>query len=175
MKINNTLLILLFLVLALTGTGQSTSPCVISTGGGFLTDGSYTLSNTVGEMTMILTFSNGSNNLTQGFQQPSELDVPVSVQKFDKPSNVFEVFPNPSDGIFYFTLNSSLEIPGSLNIYEIRGKVIYTENFIHPRDSGLHKLNLQFLPTGIYLFEVLSISGDGEIITRKVTKIIINH
>ena len=175
MKTSNILIIVFTLILALTGVGESTSPYVISPGGGFLTNGSFTLSNTVGEMTMIQTFSNGNNSLTQGFQQPSELDVPVSVPKFDEPYNVFEVFPNPSDGLFYFTLNSSMKITGTLNIYEIRGNVIFTESFIHPKDIGLHKLNLQFMPTGIYLLEVICSNADGKIVVRKITKIIINH
>jgi len=51
---------------------QSLSPTVISSTGGFSSNANGSLSYTVGEMTMVQTFSAGGNILTQGFQQPNE-------------------------------------------------------------------------------------------------------
>ena len=52
-------------------SAQSLTPTVIASTGGFSSNANGSLSYTVGEMTMVQTFSANNNILTQGFQQPT--------------------------------------------------------------------------------------------------------
>jgi hypothetical protein len=80
---------------------QSLSPQVISSTGGYATSPSGSLSYTVGEMTMVQTFSAGNTILTQGFQQPNDnitglLD--LTTDEFGS----FVIYPNPAVDNLWF-------------------------------------------------------------------------
>lgn len=62
-------------------SAQSLSPQVIASSGGFFSNGSGSLSWTLGE-TMTETFTGGSNQLTQGFQQPEMVKVKLNIKAF---------------------------------------------------------------------------------------------
>jgi len=61
--------------------GQSLTPQVIASSGGYFTNGSGSLSWTIGE-TITETFTAGSSQLTQGFQQPDVVKVNINIQAF---------------------------------------------------------------------------------------------
>lgn len=80
---------------------QSLSPTVISSTGGFSSNANGSLSYTVGEMTMVQTFSAGGNILTQGFQQPN--DQLVGLIDFTKDEfGSFVLYPNPAVDNLWF-------------------------------------------------------------------------
>src|SRR5437899_12474793 len=86
---------------ALASNAQSLSPTVIASTGGFSSNANGSLSYTVGEMTMVQTFSANGNILTQGFQQPNEnVTGLLDITKDDFGS--FVVYPNPAvDNVFF--------------------------------------------------------------------------
>ena len=83
---------------------QSLSPTVVSSSGGFYANSAGQLSFTVGEMTMVTTFFQTNNILTQGFQQP--FDFGTAIPEPTKDGFAFGVFPNPSTGNIHLVLNT---------------------------------------------------------------------
>ncbi len=96
--------IYLLLVTALVVSGvkaQMLTPTVIASTGAYSANGNYSLSYTVGEMTMVQTFSSDSNILTQGFQQPNDKItglIDITPAEFGS----FVVYPNPTVDQFWF-------------------------------------------------------------------------
>jgi hypothetical protein len=75
------LLIVPALAAAICLNAQSLSPQVIASSGSYFSNGSGSLSWTLGE-TMTETFIAGSSQLTQGFQQPDAVKVNINIQAF---------------------------------------------------------------------------------------------
>lgn len=74
----------------------------------------------------------------------------LSTEKFDTPLNQFRVYPNPAFN--QITINSNnLQIEG-LDIYDMNGKLIFTDNVSF---SGLKKINIE-LTSGTYLVKLRS-------------------
>jgi len=83
--------------------GQMLTPTVISTTGGYSSNANGSLSYTVGEMTMVQTFTAEGNILTQGFQQPTEkITGLLDLNQDDFGS--FVVYPNPAVDNLWFGL-----------------------------------------------------------------------
>lgn len=82
-------------------SAQSLTPTVIASTGGFAQNANGSLSYTVGEMTMVQTFSANGNILTQGFQQPN--DITIGLIDITKDAfGSFVVYPNPAvDNLFF--------------------------------------------------------------------------
>ena len=66
---------------------------VISSSGGFYSAGGNSLSVTVAEMTMVQSFIQPTNMLTQGFQQPEHLTIGIAENE-DLQGEVL-IYPNP--------------------------------------------------------------------------------
>ena len=71
-------LLAVFLLIGLTGYGQSINPQVVSPAGQSLSNGSAQLTFTLGEIA-VGTLTGGSNQITQGFLQPGNADVVFTV------------------------------------------------------------------------------------------------
>lgn len=131
------------------GSAQSTSPQVISSAGNHFSNGNHQISFTIGE-TVVQTFSNSANTLTQGFHQ-SNLSV-ISIEEIDFLSSI-EVYPNP----VVETLNIEMENHTGevwLNLYSISGQLVLQKKADSPSES----LNMAKLAEGVYL---LKFSGEN--------------
>ena len=63
-----------------------------------------------------------------------------------------QVFPNPSNGEFYISVNSKMKF--DLELYNITGKLVYSQKS-NPADfSG--DINLTGLSKGLYLLKVIN-------------------
>src|SRR5882757_1716137 len=80
---------------------QMLTPTVIASTGGFSSSGTNSLSYTVGEMTMVQTFSANGNILTQGFQQPND-NVTGLIDLTQDEFGSFVVYPNPAVDNMWF-------------------------------------------------------------------------
>ena len=154
--------------LAIAGTltfaaAQSLSPQVISSTGGFSTSGNGSLSYTVGEMTMVQTFSAGGNILTQGFQQPNDFTVGLlDVTKDDFGS--FVVYPNPAvDNLSYgfaFPESGKVEIAVYNNAGQ-RMADVYNANYVDGKT--IEVLNVSNYAAGLYFMTANFVSAkDGK-------------
>lgn len=132
---------------------QSITPSLLAcTGNTQATDG-YTISYTVGELTVVSLNSKGYY-LTQGFQQsyPESITPPV-------PLNLISVTPNPFRD--HLNINFFIAEPYDfgIEIYNSCGRKNYIADFPDVIYSQRESLNLEFLPKGLYFIHIYSING----------------
>jgi hypothetical protein len=162
--------LLVFCGIASEVISQSLSPQVISSSGAFLSVVGYSLSQTVGEMSMVETFKGSSAILTQGFQQP-ESNGNVGILDFTAAGGVLEIFPNPA--VDYFRLNFEFAQSGEISIliYNTLGQNIsseYSDNYYAGSKSLL--VTTSNLPSGFYYVKSVFMANDGTqyINTKKI-------
>lgn len=153
-----------------TASAQMLTPTVISSTGGFSTNGGNgSLSYTVGEMTMVETFAQGANILTQGFQQPNDNMVGILEMTQDEFGS-FAVYPNPAVDNVWF----GVELPeaGKLSVAltDIIGQKIadvYSTNY----NSGkiIQQTNVSLFAAGVY-FLTMTFTSDKDGKTHTTTK-----
>lgn len=113
-------------------------------------DKSYYVSQSVGQNSVIGTFSNDNYTIRQGFQQP-----PIKVEiirSLDNHLNVV-VYPNPVNT--YVTVLFSEVLKASINVvlYDISGKVVINESQ-NPTRSFI--VDMSSLASGVYLLDLTS-------------------
>ena len=157
------LLIFLSLLLWTLGYGQSVTPEVTASSGDHFTGTNAQLSWTIGE-TMIETFGNGSNQLTQGFHQTN-----LMVTAVEDLSESFQVsvFPNPATDVLNIEW-SEISDPLTLTLYDATGKLLLRQKAL---DQTMTKtLDLTAYSAGSYLLHLSN--PDGKTIkTFKILKI----
>jgi hypothetical protein len=140
---------------------QTTSPQVIASSGWFTSAGGYSLSQTIGEMAMVQTFSQGNTTLTQGFQQADKTN--TAILDFTESGGAMDLFPNPA--IDYFKLNYEFPKEGELtiSIYNAIGQKV-SADFNDNYSSGQKNLHITTsdLSAGIYYIQATFITTDGE-------------
>jgi Secretion system C-terminal sorting domain len=158
-------------LLSLGMNAQMLTPQVIASTGGFSSNANNSLSYTVGEMTMVQTFTANGNILTQGFQQPNDQVLGIlDVTQDDYGS--FVVYPNPAvdNAWLGFTLPEAGRV--TIVMYDVLGQKvsdIYTANY----DSGkiVTQANTSLYAAGIYMMTmtfVSSVDNKTHVTTKKV-------
>lgn len=137
---------------------QTLSPNVISSSGGFIANGTAMLSSTVGEMTMVETFSNAGIILTQGFQQPD--DFGVSAEDIEPVNGLISLGPNPTHGSVNLIFNSSDALILKINVFDIRGRIIYKSEIEKQANNNFVQVNSSTLACGEYILDC-NISGQA--------------
>ena len=130
---------------------QSLSPSAISSSGTFFQNSNAMLSSTIGEMTMVETFSAAGSILTQGFQQPFDFSVGIP----DPSTNhQLEIFPNPSSGniTVYLPDHSGDEI--TVQVFDAIGKLVFRKVLQMNSPANRIHLSLNNLIDGMYVFEI---------------------
>lgn len=155
-------------LLAVAGTvtfaaAQSLSPQVISSTGGFSNNGANgSLSYTVGEMTMVQTFSAGGNILTQGFQQPNDFTVGLLDVTKDEFGS-FVVYPNPAvDNLSYgFSFPESGRV--EIAVYnEVGQRMADVYNANYENGKTVEVLNVTNYAAGLYFMSVNFVGTNGK-------------
>lgn len=122
------------LLLAFIATGlnaQMLTPTVISSTGGFSSNANGSLSYTVGEMTMVQTFSANGNILTQGFQQPND-NVTGLIDLTKDEFGSLVVYPNPAVDNMWFGFQLPEEGKVQIALYDVLGQKVsdlYNANY----------------------------------------------
>ena len=126
---------------------------VLATAGDFQTNGSYSLSWTVGELA-VNTLTEGSNVLTQGFQQP--WDMSVSIQDGPEINWSVKAYPNPVYDYLNvkFSLEKSEEF--SIEVTDITGKKVLTREPQMINTDEIVDLDFTQFKPGIYFLRVYS-------------------
>ena len=124
---------------------QSISPSSINSQSALYLSGNLQVSTSLG-LSGYLTLSSGSVVLSQGFQQPSLVN--VSIERLEK-SN-FWLFPNPSSGVIF--LDEIREEINLLKIFNAQGQLQINERL----KNSLHNssLDLSHLADGLYFAEL---------------------
>jgi hypothetical protein len=138
---------------------QTVSPNVLAPSGAWFSNGTFSLSSTIGETTLVQTFSDATNILTQGFQQP--LEVTTDIIDVLPNINQVHVYPNPSNG--NFVVSFQFESAGTIvfRVFDIIGKTIDKTEIGFDQGVTLHNFNLNPLADGIYFMEAVATFSDG--------------
>ncbi len=154
---------------------QMLTPTVIASTGGFSSNANGSLSYTVGEMTMVQTFSNSNNILTQGFQQPND-NVTGLIDLTQDEFGSFVIYPNPAvDNLFYgFQLPEEGKV--QITLYNAIGQKI-SDVFSNSYDNGkrVEQLNVSLYAAGVYVLTMNFVSDkDGKVHTTSKKFQVIN-
>lgn len=85
------------------------------------------------------------------------------------------VYPNPNNGVFTISIrNYELGIKNDVEVYNMLGEKVFTSTLPSPNGGGAsftYPMNLSAEPNGIYLYRVISetgdLIGDGKLIIQK--------
>ena len=155
-------------------SAQSLSPQVIASTGGYTynsTNGT-SLSYTVGEMTMVQTFSANGNILTQGFQQPTNDTITGLIDITQDDFGSFVVYPNPA--VDNTWLGFQMPEPGRVTIalYDMLGQTVsdvYAGNYENGKITG--QANVSTLSAAMYFMTLTFVSaqnGKTHVTTKKL-------
>ena len=170
-----------FLICAITASfvanSQSLSPTVIAASGAYVVNQSanVSLSYTVGEMTMVQTFSSNGNILTQGFQQPYDTGTALAVINLSQGEfGSFVVYPNPAIDYTYYGFSLPESGSVSLAIFNELGQrvaEIYNSANYAANDKIFQQANTSTLAAGMYFVNmnfVSAIDGKAHTFTQKL-------
>jgi hypothetical protein len=128
------------------GSAQMPVRSVVGSSGGSSTAGDVNMSYTVGE-SVITTLTAGNMTLTQGFQQPDELDEISAVNEFGSRFYAISVFPNPFKDEVVIDIKG-VDNPGEMlvQILDPSGKLFYSAQLQFPC-----VINGRYFPPGAYI------------------------
>lgn len=159
------------LIACLICNAQMLAPTVIASSGGFSSNANGSLSYTVGEMTMVKTFSGNGNILTQGFQQPAEQRNETGIANLAQDNfGSFTVYPNPAvDNLsFGFQLPEAGKV--QITLYNTIGQKM-SDVYHSSYENGkiVKQLDASIYSPGVYLLTMNFVSDkDGK--TRSVSQ-----
>ena len=113
--------------------------------------GTYKISQSVGQASVIGTYSSNGYILRQGYQQPAN-KIKVSAENPDYSLNA-KVYPNPFSQKLTITFSTEMQKDTSILMYDVSGKVIYNQNFTPTQDI---EVQLQDIASGAYFLKVTS-------------------
>ncbi len=169
MKTKTFFLWLLLLSFSQSVGAQSLAPTVLSPAGSFQSNGGHSLSQTVGEMTMVQTFSSGSSILTQGIQQPQSGS--VRVPEYQNSTYSMEVFPNPGKGNFYIDLKTPSAASVRLHVLDVIGQLVLSEQNQSIAGDQRQVLDLTGMRDGTYMVQAIFSDASGSEIFRKTERV----
>ncbi|MDB5284760.1 MAG: hypothetical protein JWO06_3835 [Bacteroidota bacterium] len=158
-------LIVVALLATFVSQGQMLTPTVISSTGGFSSNANGSLSYTVGEMTMVQTFSANGNILTQGFQQPTDTNFLGLLDLTQDEFGSFVVYPNPAVDYTSFGFQFPEQGKVSVVLYNELGQkladVYHTTYDVNAKT--VQKLDVSQYASGLYFLSLNFISSkDGK-------------
>jgi len=122
----------------------------------------YYVSQSVGQSSIIGTFTNENHTIRQGFQQP-----PIRVLISPETNNDLDaiVYPNPVDTNITLQFNEEINNPINIVVYDISGKLILSKT---QRPESSFNLDLSFLASGTYMLNITS--GNKRFLARLIKK-----
>jgi hypothetical protein len=160
---------MIFVLATIALQAQSIERWAISSAGGSYYDGaSFEMDYTAGEV-MVTTLSNGTNSLTQGFQQPFTNSTVTVPENIDDNSNI-QFYPNPVEDQLSISIQNAKSGVYSYEIYDLLGQLLADETLTQSANGDLLiKIDFQKYATGNYFLRLLH---DGELINSgKIIKI----
>jgi hypothetical protein len=87
----------------------------------------------------------------------------------EPPPNIrsFTVYPEPNVGTVHISITTENSVPLSIVVTDVIGRVIMDIRDDHPARTHFHQLNLEQVPSGLYLLRVIA---GTEIRTRKIIR-----
>ncbi|MGD0710559.1 MAG: T9SS type A sorting domain-containing protein [Bacteroidales bacterium] len=141
-------------------SSQTLSPTVVSSSGGFVSNSAGMLSYTVAEMTMVQTFIQSANILTQGFQQPEDMSVGIKESIVDAGGTL--IYPNPTNGSFTLSYYNYDNSQTEINLYNMLGQILLTKTVSQTVGLNTQKFDISTYSQGMYFLEFTSTNSKGE-------------
>ncbi|MCY7409537.1 MAG: T9SS type A sorting domain-containing protein [Chitinophagales bacterium] len=91
-------------------------------------------------------FTDGISKYDGGF-------IATGIEAID-PSVKFNLYPNPSNGLFYFSFDAGNNAPIQLKVTDITGKLIFSKTYADKSQTWLRSFDLRNFGKGIYFLEV---------------------
>ncbi|MBL7902572.1 MAG: PKD domain-containing protein [Bacteroidia bacterium] len=79
---------------------------------------------------------------------------PVGIELQNRNALLFEVFPNPGDGLFQLQGNIQSEEPLDIQVLDLNGKCLYSEIQSYEPKQEIREINLKHLPQGLYILHL---------------------
>jgi Secretion system C-terminal sorting domain len=149
---------------------QTVAPHVLAATGGYSTLPGGSISYTVGEMTMVQTFTGGNNILTQGFQQPNDITLGILDLTQDAFGS-FVIYPNPAVDAAWYAYQFPEQGEINVTLYNSLGQKL--AEVYHSHYSGgkqIEQLNSSALASGMYYLTLNFVStqtGAGHTVSKK--------
>ena len=114
-------------------------------------NGKYSVSQSIGQLSVIGTYSNKGFYLRQGYQQPlNKIKVSSVSQNNDLTATIY---PNPFKQSISISFGNNMKNEISVLVFDISGKMIYSKKF---QPSQRIQLDFDDISSGSYLLKVLS-------------------
>lgn len=148
MKLSSTFITVI--ILSLAAHAQTVSPTILAASDGFFYTAGGSISYTVGEMTMVQTFSGAGHILTQGFQQPSDIPTDLPAIKSCETGDLI-LYPNPAIDRLCYTFQFSSTGRLSLVLTNVSGQRITEFNDMGYEGGKISKIAyVSMLAAGTY-------------------------
>lgn len=132
---------------------QSIGPSTLNATGGSGSIAGNSFEWSVGEMTMISTFSSASLVVTQGLLQPQT--GPTGVPNSPFITNHLAVFPNPADGVLYLQPRFEGPVKLGYTLFDMAGRLVMSRETFLKTGNEQQVLVLSHLAAGQYMLSVL--------------------
>jgi hypothetical protein len=156
MKKTYSMLALLLFVFAGLSAQITLAPSVIASGGGYFEGENLSISWTLGELA-VSTLTGDNLILTQGFQQPFDIDVGMEEHELNWG---ISVYPNPVGDQLRIRFDTESEGDYFIEIQDVTGRVIAQEHHRQVMPGDIVLLNTSTYTSGIYFLKVLT--GDRQ-------------
>jgi hypothetical protein len=136
---------------------QSISPDVVASAGDYFSNGTVSISWTLGEVATE-TIGNGTYTLTQGFQQPN-YDAISSVPTYFNPKFDVSLYPNPSTDYIKLTIKGNDDFELTVNLYDAIGRELLTSKV----NQGISEktIDMSMYRPGMYFVKISQTDGEG--------------
>jgi N-acetylmuramoyl-L-alanine amidase len=124
--------------------------------------GTITNSNGTRSVTAISCLVAGANTPIAAISKNEEL---VNNNIFVK--NEISVYPNPTEAELFLNIDNVLDKTLEITVFSLTGQMVYTKNFKSSEETFNQGININHLPSGIYL---IKINIDGKEYNKKVVK-----
>jgi hypothetical protein len=165
------LLLLAMLAGAVGIHAQSIGPSTLNATGGSGIIAGNDFEWSVGEMTLVSTFSGSSIVVTQGVLQPA--DITSGVVNHTPPAQLLQVFPNPATSVVNLQYESAAVGALSYRLMDMTGQVIKSATIAVKQGTTTEQLNIAALACATYMLEVNINTGDNSPVktTYKIEKL----
>ena len=117
--------------------------------GGDATDGSVTVSYTVGQVA-VQANSDGSTTIYEGVQQPYEIQI-IGIDNYPGITLNAMVFPNPTVGNVQLTMNN-VQLEDEVKVFDMNGKFLFVKKI----EGENTEIPMSDLAAGTYFVNVVS-------------------
>lgn len=150
---------------------QSVGPATMNAAGATGSVGGYEVEWSIGEMTMVSTFSNSSIVVTQGVLQPTTDK--AGVDERTQIARQVQVFPNPAKAIVNVQYNAASAGTLSYRLTDMNGKTILKKKIDTRQGQNTDQFNIADLAVATYMLEVTVLSEQAvqSVISYKIDKL----